>query len=265
VPEMNQSQAEEVLEMFAEGEGIESVNTSLALHLVDLARELGRDALVGRLLDHAAKVSTNPEDQGWCQFELLKHQGASKDELIGLGVQSEKEGLQGLAAGIFHHVSLLSLGSGDAGLFANRSMRLREEADDLEGMIYGHALLAHIAKSEDDFETSQLHLQKRLDIIPETEKFERMEALADLAHSHSSLGELEQAQAMLIDSLALAIELQELSGILVARWGLADLAEISNQPDEAMVQLSDIMTAFMEAGEVVPELVRERISKLTSQ
>ena len=37
---MNQSQAEEVLEMFAEGEGIESVNTSLALHLVDLAREL---------------------------------------------------------------------------------------------------------------------------------------------------------------------------------------------------------------------------------
>ena len=104
-----------------------------------------------------------------------------------------KDGLPCLAAGIFHHVSLMSLGSDEAGLFANRSMRLREQADDLEGMIYGHALLAHIAKSEEDFEKSQLHLQKRLDIIPETEKFERMEALADLAHSHSSLGELEQA------------------------------------------------------------------------
>ena len=46
----------------------------------------------------------------------------------------------------------MSLGSDEAGLFANRSMRLREEADDLEGMIYGHALLAHIAKSEEDFE-----------------------------------------------------------------------------------------------------------------
>ena len=79
---------------------------------------------------------------------------------------------------------------------------------------------------------AKLHLQKRLDIIPETEKFERMEALADLAHSHSSLGELEQAQALLIESLELATELDELSGILVARWGLADLAEISNQPDE---------------------------------
>ena len=170
----------------------------------------------------------------------MKHKGSSKDELIGLGVASEKEGLTGLAAGIFHHVSLISLGGEDAGLFANRSMRLREEADDLEGMIYGHALLAHIAKSEGDFEKSQVHLQKRLEIIPETEKFERMEALADLAHSHSS-GELDQAQALLMDSLEIATELKGYRE-LVARWGLADLAEISDQPDEAMVQLSDIMT-----------------------
>jgi len=265
LPEMSQIQAEEILEMFAEGEGLESVNTSLALHLVELARDLGRDALVSRLLDHAAKVSVNPEDQGWCQFELLKHQGASKDELIGLGIASETEGLPGLAAGIFHHVSLLSLGSDDAGTFANRSMRLRVEAEDLEGMIYGHALLAYIAKEESDFEESQLHLRKRLELIPESEKFERMEAIADLAHSHSTLGDLEQAQALLIDSLGIAIELDELSGILVARWGLADLAEISNQPDEAMVQLSDAMTAFMDAGEAVPELVIERISKLTAE
>ena len=265
MPEMSQTQAEEVLEMFAEGEGLESVNTSLALHLVDLARELGRDALVARLLDHAAKVSVNPEDQGWCQFELLKHNGACKDELIGLGMISENEGLPGLAAGVFHHVALISLGSEDAGIFANRSMRLREEADDVEGMIYGHALLAHISKDEGDFEKSQMHLQKRLDIIPESEKFERMEALADLAHSHATVGELEQAQTLLIESLGLATELQELSGILVAKWGLADLAEISEQPDEAMVQLSDIMTSFMEAGEPVPEPVRERISKLTSE
>jgi tetratricopeptide (TPR) repeat protein len=265
LPEMSQIQAEEVLEMFAEGEGLESVNTSLALHLVELARDLGRDALVSRLLDHAAKVSVNPEDQGWCQFELLKHQGASKDELIGLGIASENEGLTGLAAGIFHHVSLLSLGNDDAAIFANRSMRLRDEAEDLEGMIYGHALLAHIAKEDGDFEESQLHLRKRLELIPESEKFERMEAIADLAHSHSTLGDLEQAQALLIDSLGIAIELDELSGILVARWGLADLAEISNQPDEAMVQLSDAMTAFMDAGEAVPELVIERISKLTAE
>ena len=132
-------------------------------------------------------------------------------------------------------------------------------------MIYGHALIAHIAKEEGDFEKSQFHLRKRLDIIPESERFERMEGLADLAHSHSTLGELERAQELLIESLTIATEIQDLSGILVARWGLADLAEISNQPDEAMVQLSDIMTVFMEAGEVVPEPVRERVSKLTAE
>ena len=44
--EMNHAQAEELLDMFADGKLIESVNTSLALHLVDIARELGRDALV---------------------------------------------------------------------------------------------------------------------------------------------------------------------------------------------------------------------------
>ena len=49
--EMTQSQAEELLDMFADGKLIDSVNTSLALHLVELARELGRDALVVRLLD----------------------------------------------------------------------------------------------------------------------------------------------------------------------------------------------------------------------
>ncbi len=265
MPELNRTQAEEILEMFADGEGIESVNTSLALHLVDIARELGRDALVGRLLDHAGSVALNSEDSGWCQFELLKHQGADKDELIGFGIKSESEGLTALAAGIFHHVSLLVLGTEDAAIFANRSMRLREKSEDVEGMIYGHALLAHIAKADNDFEKSQLHLQKRLDIIPESAKFEKMEALADLAHSYSSLGELEQAQAMLVESLTIAEQIDDLSGILVARWGLADLAEISNQPDEAMVQLSDIMTKFMEAGEIVPEPVRQRISKLTSE
>ena len=79
------------------------------------------------------------------------------------------------------------------------------------------------------------------------------------------MGDLEPSQELLIQSLTIATEINDLSGILVARWGLADLAEISNQPDEAMVQLSDIMTVFMEAGEVVPEPVRERVSKLTGE
>jgi tetratricopeptide (TPR) repeat protein len=263
MPEMNIEQAEELLEMFADGKEIGSLNTSLALHLVDLARELGRDALVGRLLSHAANAATSEEDRGWCQFELLKHEGADKDALIGLAFSAEKENLTGLAAGILHHVALLSLGTEDAGIFANKSMRLREESDDKEGMIYGHALVAHIAKENEDWESAGTHLRKRIELIDEKDHESLMEAYADLAHTHATIGELEQAQALLIDSLNIANELQDLSGILVAKWGLADLAEISEQPDEAMIQLSDIMTAFMEEDVAVPEPVKERISKLT--
>jgi hypothetical protein len=262
--DLNPSQAEELLNMFAEGESLEAINSSLALHLVDLARELGRDALVGRLLKHAADVSTSDEDLGWCQFELMKYNGSTMEEMVGLAMQSSNDGLVGLAAGIYHHLALMTVGSDDAESFANRSMQLRVENDDIEGMIYGHALLAHIAKTNQKWEVSKLHLTKRLEIIPESEKFERMEALADLAHTHTTMNELEDAQKMLISSLEIAEEIQDLSGILVAKWGLADLAEISNQPDEAMVQLSDIMTAFMEAGEIAPPAVSARVEKLTS-
>jgi hypothetical protein len=261
--EMNLEQAEELLDMFAEGKSLDSVNTSLALHLVDLARELGRDALVGRLLTHAAQTADNEEDSGWSQFEALKHNGAELDVIIGLGVSAENDGLPGLAAGIFHHVALANLGTPDASVFANKSMQLREENDDKDGMIYGHALIAHIAKSENDWEKAQLHLRKRIELIGNEDRGALMEAYADLAHSHATTGELEQAQALLIDSLGIATELADLLGILVARWGLADLAEISEQPDEAMVQLSEIMTTFMEAGVVVPEPVKERVNKLT--
>ena len=90
-----------------------------------------------------------------------------------------------------------------------------------------------------------------------------MEALADLAHVHATIGELEDAQNLLIESLDIALRINDLSGILVSKWGLADLAEISDQPDEAMVQLSDIMTKFMEEGEVVPDMVKQRVAKLT--
>ena len=262
--DLNPAQAEELLNMFAEGDSLEAINSSLALHLVDLARELGRDALVSRLLKHAADVSTSDEDLGWCQFELMKYDGSSMEEMVGLSIQSEKDGLGGLAAGIYHHLALMTIGSEEAETFANRSMQLRQENEDLEGMIYGHALLAHIAKTNEDWNASKLHLLKRLEIIPEDEKFERMEALADLAHTHTTVGELEDAQKMLIDSLEIAEEISDLSGILVAKWGLADLAEISDQPDEAMVQLSDIMTAFIEAGEIAPSSVSTRVSKLTS-
>ena len=99
------------------------------------------------------KVASDAEEQGWCQFELMKHKGGSKEEITGLGIASESEGLKGLAAGIFHHAALLSLGTEEAHGICKSLNETKRGSRRLEGMIYGHALLAHISKEEGEFET----------------------------------------------------------------------------------------------------------------
>ena len=58
---MTPSQAEELLDMFADGKLIDSVNTSLALHLVELAREMGRDALLQDFSTTQLKFRLHPK------------------------------------------------------------------------------------------------------------------------------------------------------------------------------------------------------------
>ena len=52
------------------------------------------------------------------------------------------------------------------------------------------------------------------------------------------------------------------SGQLVARWGLADIAEIAEDYETAMLQLSDCLHTFINAGLPTPIAVRQRIEDL---
>ena len=122
-------------------------------------------------------------------------------------------------------------------------------------------MLSHIAKQQEDWDTAELFSQRRLNLAQS--ESERMEAIQDIAHIKATIGELEIAMEMMQESLEIAEEIGDLDGVLVSRWGLADLAEISNQPDEAMVQLSAVMTQMMESNIPVPAPLKERISKLT--
>jgi hypothetical protein len=56
--------------------------------------------------------------------------------------------------------------------------------------------------------------------------------------------------------------LEDLSGQLVARWGLADIAEIAEDYETAMLQLSDCLHTFINAGLPTPIAVRQRIEDL---
>ena len=90
-----------------------------------------------------------------------------------------------------------------------------------------------------------------------------METLADLAHLHATVGEVDLASDHLNRSLELAKDMRDLSGQLVAAWGLADVSEIAEDWSNAMLHLSDVVHAFMAVGLPAPEQVRERIKALT--
>jgi hypothetical protein len=48
----------------------------------------------------------------------------------------------------------------------------------------------------------------------------------------------------------------------VARWGLADIAEIAEDYETAMLQLSDCLHSFLNVGLPTPLAVRQRIEDL---
>jgi hypothetical protein len=91
----------------------------------------------------------------------------------------------------------------------------------------------------------------------------QMEAMADMGHSQATLGQFDAAKDLYTQSLDLAVGLEDLSGQLVARWGLADIAEIEEDYETAMLQLSDCLHAFINAGLPTPIAVRQRIEALT--
>ena len=91
----------------------------------------------------------------------------------------------------------------------------------------------------------------------------QMEALADLAHCQATIGEFGAARDLFERSLDLAKGLESLSGQLVARWGLADLAEIEQDYEAAMLVLSDALHEFIAANNPAPTPLRQRIQDLT--
>ena len=262
--EISEHAAREILDIFAKDGELGAINTSLSLHLHELAGRLGRHELQDKLMAHAQKAAQDDEERGWVEFEIHRQGSPDKESLIGLSLAAEKAEHNKLAAAIMHHIGLMALASSDieeAGTFADRSMRLRESVGDSDGMAYGHALLSHIAKAKEDWDAAEMHCHKRMELVGDDVQA-RLETMQDIAHIKATIGELEQSLAMMQESLDLAQQIGDLDGILVARWGLADLAEISNQPDEALVQLSGAMTSLMEEGMPAPDFLKERIEKL---
>ena len=247
---------------------MDHINTSLALRLMPLAEDVGEAELVERLLDHATTVATNDEERGWARFEGLKRMNAKVESFLALAEETEGlEGAQSLTAAVQHYSALVQMSEGhldDARATAQRALRLRTAVEDFQGMAYGMALLMSIAKRQHDEDTAIAIGTERLELLTKLKDEEgQMEAIADLAHCQATIGEFGAAQDLFNQSLERAQDLGSLSGQLVARWGLADIAEIQQDYETAMLVLSDSLHEFLAVDIPAPAPLRQRIQDLT--
>ncbi len=266
--EVSPERARQILDMLTAGGSMDHINTSLALRLMPLAKELGDEALVERLLDQATLVATNDEERGWARFEGLKLMNAGVDSFLRLAEETEAmENGQALTAAVQHYVALVYLSEGhldEARTTAQRALTLRSTIQDEEGMAYGMALLMTIAKRQHDEDSAIAIGTDRLELLIKLKDEEgQMEAMADLAHCQATIGEFGAAHDLFTQSLERAGEFGSLSGQLVARWGLADLAEIQQDYETAMLVLSDALHEFIGEDVPAPAQLRQRIHDLT--
>ena len=266
--EVSPERARQILEVLTSGGSMDHINTSLALRLMPLAEDVGEAELVERLLDHATSVATNDEERGWARFEGLKQMNAKVDSFLALAEETEgMEGVQSLTAAVQHYVALVQMSEGhldEARATAQRALRLRTAVEDFQGMAYGMALLMSIAKRQHDEDTAIAIGTERLELLTKLkDEVGQMEAIADLAHCQATIGEFGAAQDLFNQSLERAQDLGSLSGQLVARWGLADIAEIQQDYETAMLVLSDSLHEFLAVDIPAPAQLRQRIQDLT--
>ncbi len=267
--EVSPEQASMVLNMLTSGASMDTINTPLALRLIGLAQELNQDDLAQRLLDHAMDAAKDESERSWARFEGLKMSDSQLPSFERLAEDlASGDGMADLDAAVHHHMALMHLAEdqlAEARAMIQRSVALREVANDREGITYGLAVLVAVAKRQHDMDTAIAAGTQRIELLTSLNKHRsKMEALADLAHAQATIGEFSVAGNLFEESLELAKELESLSGQLVARWGLADLAEIAEDYQTAMLVLSDCLHAFMAENQPTPAAVRQRIQDLTA-
>ena len=266
--EVSAEQAQKIITMLTEGGAIENVNAPLALRLIPLAEELDNLELVNRLLEHAESTAVDELESGWVKFETLRHNNSSIDEFVELAALAEKmnDG-EPLAAAVLHHVGLLYLSVekyDDCQVFTTRSMRIREHIEDQAGLVYSLAVLEACEKRQNRHDSALTHGTRRLEILTTIGDEEGlMESLADVAHTQATLGNFDAAIDLYNQSLELSNDLEDISGQFVARWGLADIAEIQGDYQTAMLHLSDCLHSFIAFGLPAPIQIRERLDALT--
>lgn len=267
--EMSVEQANSFLTMLTEGKEIKGVNTSLALNLIPLAKELGRTELVHQLLTLAEQEARTTSEIAWSKFERLKEDSTDTEHYVELGVPFEQdEQMWPFVAAVYHHIGLVHLSNAqfeDAHSIALRALRFREKNGDPTGLRFGLQLLCTTCKRLNDSQGALGYATRILEAaIQEGNEDQKMQAYADIGHIQATVGSFDEAKDALQHSFDIATELDDVSGLLVASWGLADIAEIHEQYEQAMILLSTCVQEFMSRQQPAPQALLARIEALTA-
>lgn len=277
---MDPDQAARMLDLLAGDEAsIKALELRLAMQLAEVARALRRGGLARRLLEHAerrAVEEASPVDVGWARLDRLRLEETSSDaheratsivEAAEIELASNRPGASALAAAALNTLAKLTWAAGDldaARSYQTRSLRLKEDDGDVGGQINSLSNLAAMARAAGDEAAAMTHTGRRLDITSALGEDPRhMDALADHAHDLMRRGAFQDARRRYGESLDMARRLGDLQGTLVASWGLADLAELEGDVEDAMLHLSRVLSAYLDAGQPSPDMLRARIDGLT--
>ena len=277
---MDPDQAARMLDLLAGDEAsIKALELRLAMQLAEVARALRRGGLARRLLEHAerrAVEEASPVDVGWARLDRLRLEETSSDaherataivEAAEVELASNRPGASALAAAALNTLAKLTWAAGDldaARSYQTRSLRLKEDDSDVGGQINSLSNLAAMARAAGDEAAAMSHTGRRLDITSALGEDPRhMDALADHAHDLMRRGAFQDARRRYGESLDMARRLGDLQGTLVASWGLADLAELEGDEEDAMLHLSRVLSAYLDAGQPSPDMLRARIDGLT--
>ena len=87
--EVTAEQARELLDALVEGGGMKHIDTPLALRLIPLADDVGRDNLAAELMERAQAAAKDAVEEGWVSLERLRRHGGDVDEVLALATDME--------------------------------------------------------------------------------------------------------------------------------------------------------------------------------
>lgn len=270
VTEMSHTQAHLMLDLILSDEGVQAdLDAKALVNLAETAYTLGRDDDAERLLAELGSGETDNAWAGLAHAKILISQGDDSGlELTAEVIENARTtDDQTLLAAALNIRSQAEANTGDVDKAVEtqaESLAIKTAIGDVRGQANGHHNMLQFAKQMDALEDALTHAKRLVDLTDELQdRGWHMNALADIAHLTACAGNFEEAEAQYKQSLDIAEAEEDVSGLVVANWGLADLFLIQGDGELALTHYSQALASHMQSDVPAPAALLQRIEALT--